>query len=150
MRITVVSRSNLLKARTARCRSSDYLRVGFAICVIRKRGCRLNREFSVRHLITRIYTGLLIGALLSSSFAILPALAQEHEHSDPMPAGAKLGAVSFAISCKKELQPEFNRAVALLHSFWHSEAQRVFENVAAADPNCAMAYWGVAMSHFHL
>jgi tetratricopeptide (TPR) repeat protein len=78
------------------------------------------------------------------------ASAQEHEHSDPMPAGAKLGAVSFAISCKTELQPEFNRAVALLHSFWHSEAQRVFEDVAASDPNCAMAYWGVAMSHFHL
>jgi hypothetical protein len=78
------------------------------------------------------------------------ASAQEHEHSDPMPAGAKLGAVSFAISCKTDLQPEFNRAVALLHSFWHSEAQRVFENVAASDPNCAMAYWGVAMSHFHL
>ena len=110
----------------------------------------MNREFSMRHLTTRIHTGLLIGALLSSSFAVLPALAQEHEHSDPMPASAKLGAVSFAISCKKELQPEFNRAVALLHSFWHSEAQRVFENVAAADPNCAMAYWGVAMSHFHL
>jgi hypothetical protein len=104
----------------------------------------------VRHLITRIHTGLLIGALLSSSFAVLPVLAQEHEHSDPMPADARLGAVSFEISCKAELQPEFNRAVALLHSFWHSEAQRVFENVAAADPNCAMAYWGVAMSHFHL
>jgi hypothetical protein len=40
--------------------------------------------------------------------------------------------------------------VALLHSFWHSEAQRVFEKVAAADSNCAMAYWGVAISHFHL
>jgi hypothetical protein len=67
-----------------------------------------------------------------------------------MPADAKLGAVSFEVSCKTELQPEFNRAVALLHSFWHSEAQRAFEKVAAADPNCAMAYWGVAMSHFHL
>jgi len=48
------------------------------------------------------------------------------------------------------VQGDFNHAVALLHSFWHSEAQRVFEKVAAADPNCAMAYWGVAMSHFHL
>ena len=67
-----------------------------------------------------------------------------------MPAEPKLGAVSFEVSCKAELQPEFNRAVALLHSFWHSEAQRVFEKVAGSDPNCAMAYWGVAMSHFHL
>jgi hypothetical protein len=76
--------------------------------------------------------------------------AYAHQHSDPMPADAKLGAVSFEVSCKAELQPDFNRAIALLHSFWHSEAQRVFEKVAAADPNCAMAYWGVAMSHFHL
>jgi tetratricopeptide (TPR) repeat protein len=61
-----------------------------------------------------------------------------------------LGSVSFETSCKPEVQEDFNRAVALLHSFWHSEAQRVFEKVAASDPNCAMAYWGVAMSHFHL
>jgi tetratricopeptide (TPR) repeat protein len=102
------------------------------------------------HLTTRLKTLMLLIALLSSSLVFSSAPAQEHEHSDPMPAGAKLGAVSFEISCKAELQPEFNRAVALLHSFWHSEAQRVFEKVAAADPNCAMAYWGVAMSHFHL
>jgi hypothetical protein len=92
----------------------------------------------------------LVTAVLSTFVVFSAAFAQEHEHSDPMPADAKLGAVSFEISCKAELQPEFNRAVALLHSFWHSEAQRVFEKVAAADPNCAMAYWGVAMSHFHL
>jgi tetratricopeptide (TPR) repeat protein len=73
-----------------------------------------------------------------------------HQHSDPMPTDAKLGAVYFETSCKSELQPDFNHAVALLHSFWHSEAQQVFEKVAAADPNCALAYWGIAMSHFHL
>jgi hypothetical protein len=73
-----------------------------------------------------------------------------HEHSDPMPADAKLGTVSFEISCKSELQSDFNRAIALLHSFRHSEAQQAFENIAAADPNCAIAYWGEAMSHFHL
>ena len=104
----------------------------------------------MRHLNAGIKTVLLIAALLGWSLAALSASAQEHEHTDQMPPDAKLGAVSFDISCKAELQPEFNRAVALLHSFWHSEAQRVFERVAAADPNCAMAYWGVAMSHFHL
>jgi hypothetical protein len=104
----------------------------------------------MRHPKARIKTVLLIAVLLGWCLAVLSASAQEHEHADQMPADAKLGAVSFEISCKAELQPEFNRAVALLHSFWHSEAQRVFEKVAAADPNCAMAYWGVAMSHFHL
>ncbi len=67
-----------------------------------------------------------------------------------MPAGANLGKVSFPVSCKSSVQGDFNHAVALLHSFWHNEAQRVFEKVATADPSCAMAYWGVAMSHFHL
>jgi hypothetical protein len=100
------------------------------------------------HPITRLNTLALTTAVLSCFLAFSSGYA--HEHSDPMPADAKLGAVSFEISCKAELQPEFNRAVALLHSFWHSEAQRVFERVAAVDPNCAMAYWGVAMSHFHL
>ena len=100
--------------------------------------------------ITRPNTFALITGLVSSLLALSSGSAQEHVHSDPMPSDAKLGAVSFEISCKAELQPEFNRAVALLHSFWHSEAQRAFEKVAVADPNCAMAYWGVAMSHFHL
>jgi hypothetical protein len=94
---------------------------------------------------TLVLMTAVLGFLAASS-----GYAQQHEHSDPMPTDAKLGAVSFEVSCKAELQPEFNRAVALLHSFWHSEAQRVFEKVAGSDPNCAMAYWGVAMSHFHL
>jgi hypothetical protein len=102
------------------------------------------------HSVARLNTSVLITTLLSSLLAVSSGYAQEHEHSDPMPADAKLGAVSFEISCKAELQPGFNRAIALLHSFWHSEAQREFERVAAEDPNCAMAYWGVAMSHFHL
>jgi len=102
------------------------------------------------HSVARLNTSVLTTALLGSLLAVSSVTAQEHEHSDPMPPAAKLGAVSFEISCKAELQAEFNRAVALLHSFWHSEAQREFEKVAATDPNCAMAYWGVAMSHFHL
>lgn len=101
------------------------------------------------HLVTRRNTLALVIAAVSF-LATSSGSAQEHEHSDQVPADAKLGAVSFEISCKAELQPDFNRAIALLHSFWHSEAQREFEKVAAADPNCAMAYWGEAMSHFHL
>jgi tetratricopeptide (TPR) repeat protein len=44
---------------------------------------------------------------------------------------------------------DFNRAVALLHSFQYEEARRAFEAVATKDPSCAMAEWGVAMSHYH-
>jgi tetratricopeptide (TPR) repeat protein len=64
-------------------------------------------------------------------------------------APERLGSVSFSNSCKGEAQADFNRGVALLHSFWLDEAERVFTKVATADPACAMAYWGVAMADFN-
>jgi tetratricopeptide (TPR) repeat protein len=64
-------------------------------------------------------------------------------------AGPRLGTVAFETSCKPAVRDDFDRGVALLHSFWHDEAQRVFEGIAMADPQCAMAYWGLAMTHFH-
>jgi tetratricopeptide (TPR) repeat protein len=62
---------------------------------------------------------------------------------------AVLGSVSFQTSCKPQVQQEFNRAVALLHSFWLDEAERTFKAVAKRDPDCAMAQWGVAMTNFN-
>jgi tetratricopeptide (TPR) repeat protein len=62
---------------------------------------------------------------------------------------AVLGSVSFEISCKRQVREEFNRAVALLHSFWLDEAERTFKAVAKRDPDCAMAQWGVAMTNFN-
>ncbi len=81
-------------------------------------------------------------AFLSSTFIV----AQEgHEH----PVPEKLGAVSFPTSCNPETQREFNRAVALLHSFTYKPAEEAFRSVAEQDPHCAMAHWGIAMTHFH-
>ena len=57
--------------------------------------------------------------------------------------------VSFPTSCAPAVQAPFARAVALLHSFWYDEAEKAFGAVAAADPSCAMAQWGVAMSLYH-
>ena len=71
--------------------------------------------------------------------------AQEHEH----PVPEKLGSVKFAISCSARAQPEFERGVALLHSFAYSAAEKAFRDIIAKDPNCAMAHWGVAMTYFH-
>jgi len=59
------------------------------------------------------------------------------------------GDVSFAFSCNYETRDDFNIAISLLHSFEHDEAEKVFAKVIDADPNCAMGYWGVAMSKFH-
>lgn len=86
------------------------------------------------------------------TFAILiasPALAQDeaHHHEDLTPD--QLGTVHFPISCVVQVQQPFERGVALLHSFWYEEAQKQFEQVAAVDPHCAIAHWGIAMSYWH-
>ena len=70
---------------------------------------------------------------------------QVHNH----PAPEKLGTVAFPTNCAPTVQKEFERAVALLHSFAYSAAEASFEDVAARDPHCAMAHWGIAMTHFH-
>ena len=64
-------------------------------------------------------------------------------------AAERLGVVSFSVSCLDAVQAPFNRGVALLHDFWYEEAERQFEEIAKADPECAMAHWGAAMSLFH-
>lgn len=61
----------------------------------------------------------------------------------------ELGTVHFEISCAPAVRSGFNRGVALLHSFWHDHAYLSFEEVASSDPQCAIAYWGQAMTHFH-
>ena len=58
-----------------------------------------------------------------------------------------LGKVTFATSCDPKVQAEFNRGVAMLHSYWFLIARRTFEGILQQDPNCAIAYWGVAMDY---
>jgi hypothetical protein len=70
------------------------------------------------------------------------SLAQEHQHEN----GEKLGTVHFAISCNQVGQKEFNRAVALLHSFQFSRAIEGFNAVLGEDATCGVAYWGIALS----
>lgn len=64
-------------------------------------------------------------------------------------APEQLGTVSFENSCLPAVQADFNRGVALLHSFWLDEAENTFKKVVAADPDCAMAEWGIAMADFN-
>jgi len=61
----------------------------------------------------------------------------------------QFGEISFPLSCNNETQQAFNLAIALLHSFEYKEAEKAFAKVIDADPECAMAYWGVAMSFYH-
>src|ERR1039457_966732 len=69
-------------------------------------------------------------------------MAQEHQHGN----GEKLGTVHFATSCNEAVQKEFDRAVALLHSFQFSRAIEGFDTVLKEDATCAVAYWGIALS----
>lgn len=62
---------------------------------------------------------------------------------------AVLGKVEFGLSCSEKVRANFNLATALLHSFEYTEAEKVFAKVIDEDPECVMAYWGVAMSNFH-
>src|SRR5262245_32335564 len=58
----------------------------------------------------------------------------------------RLGTVSFPTSCSAPAQAQFNRAVALLHSFWFQAALDAFAEVARTDRSCAIAHWGTAMA----
>jgi hypothetical protein len=72
--------------------------------------------------------------------------AQEaHDHKVP----EKLGTVSFPISCAPGVQEQFNRGVALIHSFAYAAAKNTFQGVAQLDSHCAMAHWGIALAYFH-
>lgn len=85
----------------------------------------------------------LFSALVASAF--LATSAGVSAHSEGI---EKLGSVHFPTSCSPAVQPQFERAVALLHSFWFSEGLTAFEAIAKADPDCAMAHWGTAMLTF--
>lgn len=63
-------------------------------------------------------------------------------------AGHPLSVVDFPITCSRKAQAEFNRAVALLHHMTYPQAREAFGRVAAMDPGCAMAHWGIAMTLF--
>ncbi len=86
-----------------------------------------------------MYRRFLIACLVV--FPAAPAVAQDHDHK-----GEQLGQVTFPVSCAPEAAKRFERAMAVLHSFWWEEGGNAFNAVVAADSSCAMAYWGLAMN----
>jgi hypothetical protein len=81
-----------------------------------------------------------------------PIAAQEHDHGSSGAETSKppeqLGKVHFETSCAPAVASKFDRAVALLHSFWFPVAIDAFNDVLKADPGCAIAYWGIALSQW--
>src|SRR5712692_1835524 len=86
---------------------------------------------------------------LSSVFFLSAALACADERHDHKLSAEELGSIHFSTSCAKSTEAAFNRAVALLHSFQYEQSRASFVEVSRRDPNCAMAQWGIAMSHYH-
>jgi hypothetical protein len=60
----------------------------------------------------------------------------------------QIGTVHFPTSCSPSVAPQFDRGVALLHSFEFGASIRAFNDVLAADSACAMAYWAIALSRW--
>lgn len=65
------------------------------------------------------------------------------------PSESQFGKVDFLVTSSEEVKNEFNLATAMLHSFEYDEAEKMFASIIEKEPDCAMAYWGVAMSNFH-
>ena len=86
------------------------------------------------------------GAIAAVSILVVlgygQAAAQDHAHD----SGGTFGTVHFETSCNASVQAEFDRAVAMLHSFFYPETEKAFRAIAEREPACAMAYWGVAIS----
>jgi hypothetical protein len=78
---------------------------------------------------------------ISIAFSMGLALAQP-AHADD----TTLGKVNFETSCSPEAQKLFNQGMLYQHSFWYRASQRTFEDALKADPECGIAYWGIALS----
>ncbi|MCA1583673.1 MAG: hypothetical protein LC791_02485 [Acidobacteria bacterium] len=84
--------------------------------------------------------------IVAMSVVAAPASAQHEAHAALSPE--QVGSVSFDTSCDSAVKADFNRAVALLHSFWFPEAIASFQGVLKRDPSCAIAHWGIALSQW--
>ncbi len=88
-------------------------------------------------------------AVLLSAATVFLSLAWCDEGHHHALTSEEIGSVHFLTSCAKPIEGDFNGAVALLHSFQYEQARQAFMDVAGKDPGCAMAWWGVAMTHYH-
>jgi predicted Zn-dependent protease len=92
-------------------------------------------------------------AIMRKSVIVAVAGAAALAVSSPVPIAAQgdtnqqLGNVHFETSCNEVAQRRFDRAMRYQHSFWYDAARDIFQEAAAADPTCGMAYWGVALTY---
>jgi hypothetical protein len=110
-----------------------------------KRAPRLSSSNSLKAgmAMERLSAHILVFAFVAIAACFPPAA--QHDH----PAPEKLGAVEFTTRCSPQAQAQFNRSVALLHSFAYGESEKAFREVLTTHSGCAMAHWGIAMTYYH-
>ena len=84
--------------------------------------------------------------LAASSIAAFASVALAHEDDAGQKTRRDLGRVLFKTSCTAEAQQQFDRALAMQHSFYFPETVKAFNAIPETDPACAIAYWGIAIS----
>ena len=88
----------------------------------------------------------LIVPLVAAIYSFAAGGALAHDENKPAAKPEKLGRVLFKTSCTPEAQKQFERALGMLHSFFFPETVKAFTAIPEADPSCAIAYWGIAVS----
>jgi tetratricopeptide (TPR) repeat protein len=89
----------------------------------------------------------LLAVGLATSPVALASTTHTHDH-EAGTAGEDIGVVDFRVSCDEAVRADFNRALGLMHHMMYVQARSAFEAVTEADPDCAMAYWGIATTLF--
>ncbi|HLQ90159.1 MAG TPA: hypothetical protein VK148_09005 [Xanthobacteraceae bacterium] len=87
-----------------------------------------------------LFTSMATIAALAGMSCIQPVSSQEESDQ-------RFGTVHFPTSCNETAQRRFDRAMRYQHSFWYRESRGIFEDVIKADPQCGIAYWGIALSY---
>src|SRR5262250_3818637 len=81
-----------------------------------------------------------LAAIVAAGLSSAPAAFAQDESDQ------RLGTVHFMTSCNATAQRRFDRGMRYQHSFWYAQAKEIFEDTLKADPSCAIAYWGIALS----
>jgi hypothetical protein len=89
-----------------------------------------------------------LSKVIAGLFLLVSVNWAEEEHHHGL-TEQEVGSVQFETSCSKDVAASFNRAVALLHSFQYEQSRQTFTQISKEHPECAMAQWGIAMSHYH-
>jgi Tfp pilus assembly protein PilF len=88
------------------------------------------------------YLGLVFATAASVAATALPVPARAQQDDTEK----QFGIVHFETSCNETAQRRFDRAMRYQHSFWYQSSKEIFEETLKADPQCAIAYWGIALS----